>query len=290
MSREMREQNRRSWNEATRAHNSHKVDQARFLREGGSSLREEEIELLGSIAGLRLLHLQCNAGQDTLSLARLGASVTGVDISDEAIGFARKLSADSGIPGEFERADVYDWLAGAAESERRFDVAFVSYGAICWLSDLKRWAAGIAAVLAPGGRFVLVEFHPVAMMFDEEWRARFPYSSGEPMREEDGVHDYVAESGGEALAPSGYENGVESFRNPEACYEFFWSPADVIQALVDAGLTLERFSEYPYSNGFRAWNDMRELPGGRFAPPATVPSMPLMYGIVARRAIAPTGG
>ena len=112
------EANRLAWNAATAAHNSHKQDQAGFLRRGGSTLFPEEVGLLGDIAGRRLLHLQCNAGQDTLSLAKLGAVATGVDISDEAIQFARKLSADSGIPAAFHRADVYDWLAEAADRGR----------------------------------------------------------------------------------------------------------------------------------------------------------------------------
>ena len=97
MTRELRERNRLSWNAATRAHNSHKANQAAFLREGGSTLRAEELDLLGKIAGKRLVHLLCNSGQDSLSLAAMGAHVTGVDISDVAIDFARKLSADSGI-------------------------------------------------------------------------------------------------------------------------------------------------------------------------------------------------
>ena len=109
--RHLHETNRKSWNTATRAHNSHKKDQAAFLRAGGSTLFPEEIELLGPIDGFQLVHLQCNAGQDSLSLAALGAEVTGVDISDEAINFARKLSTDSGISAHFVRADIYDWLA-----------------------------------------------------------------------------------------------------------------------------------------------------------------------------------
>src|SRR5207253_119295 len=91
---ELHEQNRLAWNLATDAHNSHKADQARFFCEGGSKLAPEEIELLGDIRGLSLVHLQCNSGQDTLSLAQLGAHVTGIDISDTAIDFARKLSED----------------------------------------------------------------------------------------------------------------------------------------------------------------------------------------------------
>ena len=85
MRKHIHETNRLAWNAATQAHNSHKGDQARYLREGGSTLFPEEVELLGGLAGKSLVHLQCNAGQDTLSLAKLGATVTGVDISDEAI-------------------------------------------------------------------------------------------------------------------------------------------------------------------------------------------------------------
>jgi 2-polyprenyl-3-methyl-5-hydroxy-6-metoxy-1,4-benzoquinol methylase len=107
LARELHEDNRRSWNSATRAHNSHKGDQAGFLRSGGSTLFPEEAELLGDVAGQRLVHLQCNSGQDSLSLAALGADVTGVDISDEAVRFATTLSAQSGMPATFVRSDVF---------------------------------------------------------------------------------------------------------------------------------------------------------------------------------------
>src|SRR5262245_52108836 len=122
--RDLHEENRLSWNAATAAHNSHKADQAQFLAGGGTTLHPEELELLGPLAGQRVLHLCCNSGQDTLSLARLGAQVTGVDISDEAIAFALRLSADSGIPGAFARADVYDWLEQAHAAGQRFDRVF----------------------------------------------------------------------------------------------------------------------------------------------------------------------
>jgi SAM-dependent methyltransferase len=155
--RELHEQNRRSWNAVIAAHNSHKRDQAAFLRGGGTTLFYEERELLGELSGRTLLHLCCNAGQDTLSLARLGAAVTGVDISDEAIAFAQKLSEESAISAQFERADVYDWLSRATRWRHGFDRVFMSYGVLGWLSDLRELFAGIAGVLAPGGRLVLVE-------------------------------------------------------------------------------------------------------------------------------------
>ena len=141
--RALHEQNRRSWNAVTAAHNSHKLDQAGFLRRGGSTLYPEELELLGEVAGRRLLHLQCNCGQDSLSLASLGADVLGVDISDAAIQTAQELAQASGLPARFERADVLDWLDAAVAEGRRFDRVFSSYGTIPWLADLARWARGV---------------------------------------------------------------------------------------------------------------------------------------------------
>lgn len=280
LARDLHEDNRRSWNSATKAHNSHKGDQAAFLRGGGSTLFPEERELLGVVSGKRLVHLQCNAGQDTLSLAALGAAATGVDISDEAVDFATRLSADAGIPATFVRSDVYDWLAHAEPES--FDIAFSSYGAIFWLSDLVTWAQGVARVLRPGGRFVLVEFHPVAGMLDLRWRLTDDYwmrGSG-PRTWDDGVGDYVAGSR-DGLVPWGYQEGVAEVSDPHRCHGFAWGLADVIGPLLGAGLRLDEFHEYPWSNGFQPAPGMREMPGRRYLPPAELPSYPQMYGLVA---------
>lgn len=279
--RDMHEQNRRSWDHATRAHNSHKGDQAAFFRDGGNRLYPEERALLGDLAGKRVLHLQCNSGQDTLSLAALGADATGVDISGEAIEFARRLAHDSGIPATFVRADVYDWLAEAATGAPRWDIVFRSYGALVWLSDLDAWAQGIAAVLVPGGRFVAVEFHPAFGMTEADWSLRYPYFNGEPLRFGEGIGDYVADSG-EGLAVAGYEEGVVGFKNPEPVYEFTWAPSEVITALLGAGLVLDSFTEYPYANGWRAYPGMR-VEGDRVYPPAHIPPFPMMYSLSAHR-------
>lgn len=280
---DLHEANRLSWNVATAAHNRQKGDQAAFFLDGGSTLFSEEIELLGELHGRRVVHLQCNAGQDTLSLARLGADVTGVDISDEAIAFARELSQATGIPAHFERADVYDWLRERAQREAGFDVAFCSYGSLPWLSDLSAWAEGVAAALRPRGRFVCVEFHPFAMVFDERWNLRYDYfGHGEPLVSENGVGDYVAESG-EGLAPSGPPVNRPEFRNPHASYEFPWALSEVVTALVDAGLEVQVIREYPYLNGWKAFEHMRELPGRRWGLPEGMPCLPLMFGLVATR-------
>jgi SAM-dependent methyltransferase len=282
--RTLHEQNRLSWNAATRAHNSHKGDQAKFYREGGCKLYPEEAALLGDLTGQSVVHLQCNSGADTLSMKRLGAAkLLGVDISDEAIDFARRLSAESGGEASFVRADVYDWLARAAEGDERWDLVFCSYGALIWLSDLATWASGIAAVLKPGGRFVTVEFHPVEMMFDEEIRLYMPYSTrGRPVTWDDGVSDYVAASR-PAVPPPGWRDGVEGFQNPHLAHEFHWATSEVVTALLDAGLVLAHFREYDYCNGFRPYREMQDLGARRWTVPDGKPAIPLMYSLVARK-------
>ena len=283
MKRELHEQNRRSWNAATAAHNAHKRDQAAFLRGGGSTLFPEELELLGALSGRTLLHLQCNAGQDSLSLARMGARVTGVDFSDEAIAFAQMLSQESGIAAHFERADVYDWLPRAAREGHGFDRVFQSYGTYGWLSDLRRFYQGVAAMLAPGGRYVLVDFHPVALMLDEEWHLRHPYSShGQPLTFAEGVNDYVADAGA-TLAPSGYIESDGKFKNPHATQEFAWSVGELVSAMVDAGLRIETLREWPYTNGWRPIAGMRPLAGNRFTVAEGMSEVPLMLGVVASK-------
>jgi SAM-dependent methyltransferase len=283
IARDLHEQNRRSWNAATRAHNSHKRDQAAFLRNGGSTLFAEELELVGELSGRSLLHVCCNAGQDTLSLARLGARTTGVDISDEAIAFAEKLSIDSGIAGEFERADIYDWLPRAAKERRRFDRVFMTYGVLGWMSDLASLFHGLAGVLEHGGRIVSLEFHPSMMVFDDELQLRYPYfRAAGPYTWNEGVSDYVALSGA-PLTPSGWLDGEREFRNPHPVHEFPWAMSELMNAVVGAGLHIVDVREWPYANGFKPWKKMRELPGGRYAAPVGLPELPLMFGLVASK-------
>jgi SAM-dependent methyltransferase len=280
----LREQNRLSWNGVVGAHDSHRGDLAGFLRAGGSTLFPEELELLGDLGGKSLVHLQCNSGGDSLSLAMCGAVVTGVDISDAAISSARSLSKEAGIPAGFERADVYDWLEEATRVGRRFDTVFSSYGVVCWLPDLDAWARSIAAVLKGGGRFVLVDFHPAADMFDEHWtHARNYPSGGERLPLEGGVGDYVADSEG-GLTPAGFVEGTRDFENPHRCYVFRWGLGEVVTVIAAAGLRIVALKEYLYANGERPFSDMHELPGRRMAPPEHVPAVPLMYGICAEKA------
>lgn len=276
------EQNRASWNAVTDAHNSHKVDQAKFLREGGSWLYPEELERLGPLQGQAVLHLQCNCGQDSLSLVNAGASVTGVDISDKAIDFARKLSSDSGLDAQFERSEVLSWLAANRGREDRFDRVFCSYGVVMWLEDLETWAKGIAGVLKPGGRFVLVEFHPAIWTFDEQGGPADSYFCVGPEELSEGVTDYVGDSG-KGLTRSGYQEGVKDFKNPEPVVVFQHTPAEVVTALAKAGLLIEELAEFPHCNGFRPSAAYEAMSERVFRPSAKLPSHPCMFAVVATR-------
>ena len=274
--RAMHEQNRRSWNAVTAAHNSHKRDQAKFLSAGGSTLFPEELELLGDVSGRDLAHLQCNCGQDSLSLSQMGAHVTGVAISDRAIDVAQGLADSTGIACAFVRSDLLEWLESTSE---RFDVAFASYGCAGWISDINRWAHGISRILKPNGQLVYMEFHPLVWSLDATGLAGDSYFVHDPIVEEEGVTDYV----GEALAPSGFERGVEGFTNPERAYSFQWPAAAIMQALIDAGMSLNVVREYPYANGCELFEGMQRTPGNRYTLPGHMPSLPLMLGLRAQQ-------
>lgn len=281
---DFRETNRQSWNAATQAHNKHKADQAGFLRRGGTTLFPDEIGLLGDLTGQRVLHLQCNSGQDTLGLAALGATVTGVDLSDEAVAFARRLSEESGIAAAFEEGEICEWLESAGAAGRRFDVAYATYGAMGWIEDLGRWMRGVHGVLEPGGRLISIEFHPLVWSFDAEFKLIEPYFIDGPI-EEDGVSDYVADAG-DGLAPMGLSDAGgsdEPFENPHGCASWQWTVGDVVTLAAEAGLVIERLEELPYANGAKVQPGLVDIGDRRFGFPEGVPAMPLMVSLVARR-------
>ena len=147
--------NRESWNHRTEVHlKSEFYDLEGFIK-GKSSLNPIELNLLGDIAGKRILHLQCHFGQDTISLSRLGAEVTGVDFSDKAIESAKKIADQTGSSAKFICCDIYDL---PDHLDEKFDIVFTSYGTIGWLPDLDKWAKIVSNYLKPNGTFVFVEF------------------------------------------------------------------------------------------------------------------------------------
>ncbi|HTO16816.1 MAG TPA: class I SAM-dependent methyltransferase [Edaphocola sp.] len=159
--------NRNSWNNRTETHlKSEFYDLDGFMK-GKISLNDIELNLLGDIKGKSILHLQCHFGQDTISLSRLGAHVTGVDLSYKAIESAKQIAKDMHSSARFICCDLYDL---PNHLNKTFDIVFTSYGTIGWLPDLDKWAKIISKFLKPNGQFVIVEFHPVVWMFDDNLR------------------------------------------------------------------------------------------------------------------------
>ena len=158
--------NKQSWNKKTDFHiASEFYDNESFIK-GKSSLNEIELNLLGDIKGKSILHLQCHFGQDTISLNRLGAKITGVDLSDRAIEKANELAKETNAEANFICCDIYDLPNFLDE---KFDIVYTSYGTIGWLPDMDKWASIISHFLKPKGKFIFVEFHPVVWMFDDDF-------------------------------------------------------------------------------------------------------------------------
>lgn len=216
--------NRTAWNERARLHVGSKFYDVEGFVAGGNSLTDLELDLLGDVRGKRILHLQCHFGQDTLSLARMGAEVTGLDISETAIDEARKLTERCGLKADWVLRNVIDHRP---ELDGRFDIVFTSFGTIGWLPDLAPWAANIVRYLKPGGRFVFAEFHPAVWMFDNDFtHVAYSYFNREMIVEEE-QGSYADRHAPIKLSSHTWNHGL----------------GEVLSALLAAGLRIDRFEE-----------------------------------------------
>jgi len=227
--------NRELWNDWADVHVGSRFYDVAGFKAGACALRSLEVDELGDVRGKSLLHLQCHFGLDTLSWARRGARVTGIDLSDHAVDAARALADELGIGATFICAPLYD-LEDALEGE--FDIVYTSYGAIEWLPDLDRWARLVGRCLRPGGTFYMAEIHPFAQMLDEtaagngDIAVAFPYfPTDEPIRDE----------------TQGTYADPEARVEHNVCYTWQHSYEAVFDALLGAGLAIEYLHEFPFS-------------------------------------------
>ncbi|HYM30485.1 MAG TPA: class I SAM-dependent methyltransferase [Candidatus Cybelea sp.] len=263
---ERNDANWRRWNEVVGIHLASDDYAVAAFRQGRSSLHGIEDAEIGDVAGKRLLHLQCHFGLDTLKLARRGALVTGLDYSPNAIAAARRLAAETNLEARFVEGNLYD-APGLIDG--RFDIVYVSWGAICWLPDIRRWAKIAADFLEPGGFLYLLEPHPVAFAM---------------MRRDDGLFevrdDYFAR------APIGVNEERTYTGNSGALvntrfYNWLHPLGDIVMAVHDAGLALEYLREH---DGV-AWAMYPTLVEGAdriWRLPAGQPQLPLSFSLKAR--------
>ncbi|MFZ0172640.1 MAG: class I SAM-dependent methyltransferase [Acidimicrobiales bacterium] len=258
--------NRLNWDERVAVHVASGFYGVERFLEGEDHLHGFESEELGDLTGRRVVHLQCHFGMDTLSLARRGALVTGLDFSPPAIAEARALAARLQLDARFVEANVYDAVEALGET---YDLVYTGKGALNWIPDLATWAQVAADLLEPGGALYLSEYHPLMLMLaDDGLEFEWPYfNSGAQVWDEPGT-----------------------YADPEAVFEHTrtieWPHplSEIIGSIIDAGLRIELFHEFAESS-FARFPFMEQIGPRLYQMPAGMPQLPLMYSI---RAIKPT--
>ncbi len=265
--------NRALWDAWTAVHAEGEFYDVAGFRQGGVRIRPYEIATLGDVTGKRLLHLQCHFGLDTLSWARLGAVVTGVDFSPASIRLARELAADIGVTdARFIESNVYQLPVRLGDE---FDIVYTSRGVLGWLPDIRGWARVVARFVKPGGRFYISEVHPVLQVFENEGvsprelRLQYPYwEHGDPLVFD--VHgsyaDRTADLGTE-LKEHGWDHGL----------------GEIVTALIDAGLRIDRLEEQPFLEWAADFLVESEPGSGRYVLPEGPGELPLMFSLLASK-------
>ena len=256
------EVNKSLWNQRTLSHIGSDFYDVEGWLKGRSLMSEIEVEPMGDISGKSILHLQCHFGQDTLTMARKGASVTGVDLSENAIAEAKKLAERAGLEGRFICCDLYN-LPNYLDEQ--FDIVFSSYGTIGWLPDIQKWASIVAQYLKPGGSFHFAEFHPAIWMYDDalENIAYSYFNKGAIIEAEEGTYaDKDADINLDAVT---------------------WNHTigDVVTALLKEGLQITALQEYDKSP-FDIFQNTTEKDGWYY-PKGLEGKLPLVYYVEARK-------
>jgi SAM-dependent methyltransferase len=237
---------------------------------GADSLSEHEAagvrEAVGAVAGLDVVHLQCHIGFDTISLARRGARAVGVDFSRASLEKARALARRCEQDVEFVEGDT---TALGPELHGRFDLAYATMGVTCWIDDMAAWMSSAAAVLRPGGRLLLVDIHPLAMMVAsaDPLVLDFPYADADGR---------VYDEDGSYAAPDASVGATETVQYAHALGE-------LVTAAIGAGLRLERLEEHLDSDFDPRGRLLTREPDGRFRLRVSGEALPVAFTLIARR-------
>jgi SAM-dependent methyltransferase len=253
--------NQANWDDRVPIHVASSFYDLAGFRAGADTLRPFEPAEAGDLPRQQLVHLQCHIGLDTLSWARRGALVSGLDFSAPAIAAASALAAELGIEANFVVSDVYD--APAALGGRRFDIVYTGIGALAWLPDIPRWARVVAGLLAPGGFLYLVEGHPVAQILDDATGlvVSRDYFDSRPTVEEY-AHTYTDGPPLEHVRTVEFQHGI----------------GEVITALIEAGLRIEFLHEFDF-DAFGRYESLRRQDDGTYRFPPGRPRVPLIFSV-----------
>jgi len=253
--------NKESWNNRTEVHYDSKFYDNKTFIKGRTSLNEIELGILSDVTGKSVLHLQCHFGQDTISFSRMGASATGVDLSDKAIDKACELATTVGTNTQFICCDIYDL---PNHLEQTFDIVFTSYGTIGWLPDIDKWASVVSRFLKPKGEFYIVEFHPFVWMYDDDFsKIAYNYFNTGPIVE---------------TSEGTYTDNGASLKQE---YVMWNHPiSEVVNNLIKHGLNINSLDEFNYSP-YNCFNKTIEFEPGKFRIEHMGDNIPMVYAIKA---------
>jgi SAM-dependent methyltransferase len=262
--------NRAHWNDKAEF-NLKTWDVDAFLADAGklTTMVEADRHELGEVRGRSLIHLQCHFGLDTLSWARLGAEVTGVDFAARAIAAAIELAERAGLRARFVEADLYATPTVVPEA---FDIVYTGGGALCWLPDIRAWAGVVSGLLKPGGTFYLHEAHPVLWALEDE-RADDALVIGRP---------YFETSQPKRWDDEPLWDEARAQLTHMTCYEWSHGLGEIVSALLDAGLTIESLKEHRRCL-WQALRFMVQDDAGWWRLPEGAERLPLMYSIRASK-------
>jgi SAM-dependent methyltransferase len=260
-----RDLNLAMWDERVSIHLASDFYDVEGFKRGRCSLQAFEAAELGEVRGKELVHLQCHIGLDTLSWARRGARVTGLDFSPRAVDVAGQLARDVGLSARFVCADVYDAQSALGQA---YDVVYTGIGALLWLPDIERWARVIAALLRPGGKLYLVECHPLSDVFAEHTL--------------EVTHDYFHDPSGSIYEGAGSYADAGAVTQHNRAVEFRHPLGDVVSALARQGLVIESLHEWDHT-AYARWPFLERHTPVEYRMPAGRPRLPLLYSLRARK-------
>lgn len=255
--------NKKWWNAVIPIHSRSKLYDLPRFKKGKNHLESLEREEVGDVKGKTMLHLMCHFGMETLSWAREGAVATGVDFSEDAIKYAKKLSKEINVPATFICSDIYEL---PKVLDKKFDIIFTSYGVLLWLSNIKKWAKIINHFLAKGGVFYIVEVHPFTNILSYDFKIVYKYFKKGP---------YMDNSDGTYTDWDAPVKGVT--------YEWSYTISNVINSLINEGLKIEYVHEFPFTMYDQFPGFMEKNEKGQYVLKNKKIQIPLLFSLKATK-------